>query len=58
MTEVEILLSVDAGRMPPNTVTIFMDDRDPDPRARWRAGLLIVLAVLLAGGAIALGATL
>jgi len=57
MTEVEILLSVDAGQSPPHTVTIFMDDRDPDPRARWRTRLLVVLAVLLAGGAIALGAT-
>jgi hypothetical protein len=55
MTEVEILLSVDAGRNPPDTVTIFMDDRDPDERARWRARFLVALAVLLAGGAIALG---
>jgi hypothetical protein len=57
MSEVEILLSVDAGQSPPNTVTIFMDDRDPDPRARWRARFLVALAVLLAGGAIAVGAT-
>lgn len=57
MTEVEILLSVDAGGVPPNTVTIFMDDRDPDERARWRSRFLIAVAILLAGGAIAVGMT-
>ena len=57
MTEVEILLSVDAGQNPPNTVTIFMDDRDPDERARWRGRFLIAVAVLLAAGAIAVGLT-
>jgi hypothetical protein len=55
MTEVEILLSVDAGKTPPNTVTIFMDDRDPDDRARWRGRFLMALAVLLAVGSIAVG---
>jgi hypothetical protein len=57
MTEIEILLNVDAGHNPPNTVTIFMDDRDPDVRARWRVPFLIALAVLLAAGCIAMGMT-
>lgn len=55
MTEVEILLSVDAGKSPPDTVTIFMDDRDPDTHGKWRIRTLVALAVLLVGGAIALG---
>lgn len=52
MTEVEILLAVDAGKSPPDTVTIFMDDRDPDARARWRRLSLYCLAVALVAGAV------
>ena len=51
MTEVEILLAVDAGKNPPETVTIFMDDRDPDGRARWRRLFLYCLAVALVASA-------
>jgi hypothetical protein len=53
MTEVEILLAVDAGKNPPDTVTIFMDDRDPDARARWRRLTLYCLTVALVASAVA-----
>jgi hypothetical protein len=53
MTEVETLLSVDAGRTPPGTVAFFMDDGDRRTRMTRAA-----LAALMGLGAIALAFTL
>jgi hypothetical protein len=51
MSEVEVLLSVDAGRIPPGTV-VFMA-RDPDAPARiLRALMALMLAVAAVGCAI------
>jgi hypothetical protein len=48
MSDVEALLSVDAGRVPPGTVAFFQ--RDPE---RTQRRLLAVFAVLVASGAVA-----
>ena len=48
MSDVEALLSVDAGRVPPGTMAFFA--RDPE---RTQRRILAVFAVLVAGGAVA-----
>jgi hypothetical protein len=48
MSDVEALLSVDAGRVPPGTVAFFA--RDPE---RTKRRVLAVFAVLVAGGVVA-----
>jgi len=53
MSDVEALLSIDRGRVPPGTVAFFA--RDPEAAKR---RMFVVLAILVGGSAIALGACL
>ena len=53
MSDVQALLSIDAGKVPPGTVAFFA--RDPEASRR---RMFAVLAILVGGAAIALGACL
>jgi hypothetical protein len=54
MTDIEILLSVDAGRTPPGAVAFFMRDAEAETR-KMRALMSAVLVAMAIGGGLADG---
>ena len=57
MTDIEVLLSVDAGRIPEGTNAFFVRDRDRTLRRCWAALSIAIMAGAVVGGFVGAGYT-